>query len=136
MVQVMSKPGQRYGTLTIERTKEAVALPAPVRQLCRILTSAGVTFQADAPKPRGRLSRQGRKPVALASLVLQLLLSDCGTGHAAVKPSDLSEEKLRKLFGAALLGLYCFYLTPHGWRVHGARSLHWAVDDVSGEPVG
>lgn len=135
-VQAMKKAGQRNGTLATEQAKEVAALAARARRLCRTLTNAGVPFLADAPEPRGRLSREDRKPVALASLMLQLLLPDRGTGHAAVNRSDLSEEKLRKLFEAALLRIYRFYLTPQGWQVHGAKDIHWAVDDVSDEAAG
>ncbi|RAV34499.1 5-methylcytosine restriction system specificity protein McrC [Corynebacterium heidelbergense] len=137
MLQTTKRAGLRSRTLTPQQGAAAEALSARVRRLYRTLANAGVPFHANAPEPKGRLARQDRKPVVIATLLLQLLIPSPGTGRAAIRRSDVSEEALRRLFERALLGIYRHHLAPEGWVVRGSKTIKWAVDEVAeGDKLG
>ncbi|MCS5480234.1 restriction endonuclease [Corynebacterium sp. YIM 101645] len=104
--------------------------------LSRMLVQSGVSPRvapAAPPRSNNRLTARDSTALDTAHLVLRLQLPGGQRGTQKFRHPLHTENQLRTLFEAALLGLYRFHLSPLGWEVHGTRVLQWQVDETMRE---
>lgn len=106
---------------------DADEVGARCRRLARVLQASGVTRTVSAQIPTTRLTPEDAKPVAIASLLLNMQIPSSGASDTGINRDATDERALRTLFERALHGLYHYHLTRQGWRVQGTRLIHWPL---------
>lgn len=99
--------------------------------LSRMMVQMGVSprvIPTAPPRVSNRLTARDSLALDAAHLIVHLQLPVDQSGTRKFRQPFHTEEQLRILFEAALVGLYRFHLTPLGWQVRGGEVLQWQVE--------